>query len=79
MDGHPNFISEKNIMSTLKNINNLLDGIADDAIDSGLGGKFLEDYVQEQAMNLYKVPPYIVKPYIENIQQRQQEIFFESD
>ena len=66
-------------MSTIKNINSLLDGIADDAIDSGLEGKFLEDYVQEQATNFYKVPPYIVKPYIENIQQRQKEIFFEGD
>ena len=66
-------------MSTIKNINSLLDGIADDAIDSGLEGKFLEDYVQEQATNFYKVPTHIVKPYIENIQQRQKEIFFESD
>ena len=66
-------------MSTIKNINSLLDGIADDAIDSGLEGKFLEDYVQEQATNFYKVPPYIVKPYIDNIQKRQQEIFFDEN
>ena len=66
-------------MSTIKNINSLLDGIADDAIDSGLEGKFLEDYVQEQAMDMYKVPPYIVQPYIENIQKRQQEIFFDEN
>ena len=64
-------------MSMLKNINSLMVEIVTDAIDSGLEGKFLEDYVQEQAMDMYKVPPYIVQPYIENIQKRQQEIFFD--
>ena len=66
-------------MSMLKNINSLMVEIVTDAIDSGLEGKFLEDYVQEQATNFYKVPPYIVKPYIDNIQKRQQEIFFDEN
>ena len=64
-------------MSMLKNINSLMVDIVTDAIDSGLEGKFLEDYVQEQAMDMYKVPPYIVQPYIDNIQKRQQEIFLD--
>ena len=62
-------------MSTTKNINILMDGLVDDAIDSGLGGQFLRDHIVHEATNHYGISVHIVKPYVENIQKRQEEIF----
>ena len=64
-------------MSTTKNINNLMDGLVDDAIDSGLGGQFLRDHVMHEATNYYGISEHIVKPYIKNIEKKREELFYD--
>ena len=63
--------------NTTKNVNNLMDGLVDDAIDSGLGGQYLRDHVMHEAVNHYGISVYIVEPYVKNIQERQEELFYD--
>ena len=62
-------------MSTTKNINNLMDGLVDDAIDSGLGGQILMDHVMYEATNHYGISVHIVKPYIKTLEKKREELF----
>ena len=63
-------------MSISNNINVLLNNLVDDAIDSGYDGQFLTDHVLDEATNQYGISAHIVKPYIETIRRKQDELFF---
>ena len=63
-------------MSISNSINILLNSLVDDAIDSGYDGQFLTDHVLDEATNQYGISAHIVKPYIETIRKKQNELFF---